>query len=384
MKQISKENCCGCFACVSKCPKKAISVIEDETGFLYPSIDENACIDCGACTKVCEFIKEKETENNSISAYGLQHNSREALYNSTSGGAFTAVSDIVLDMGGCIVGAVTDKDFNVHHAVADTKEERDLMRGSKYVQSSTEGIYDKIEERLKKGQTVLFTGTPCQTAATMSYFDGKYEHNLITVDILCHGVPSVKMFKDHIKYIAEKSGKTPSEYIFRSKEFGWRATSIEGTRFAGSDKTTFSEYMQRLSRLFYSGASLRPSCHNCKYRTKFRYSDVTVADFWGIDKIASGKNNLRGHSLLFVNSDNGKWLIDNVLKSETADVFEVEVSDVLYRLPEKPANPIKNQEEFWSDYTEHGYDYIIGKYTDTSIGDQLRFNVKKFLRRHDY
>lgn len=383
MKQIDIEDCCGCFACVSRCPKNAISVKEDETGFLYPSIDSKVCIDCGACVKVCSFIKETKTESNSVSAYGLQYKNRTVLNNSASGGAFTAISDLIHDMGGCVVGAIMDKDFNVHHAIADTKEERDLMRGSKYVQSSTEGIYEEIEERLKKGQTVLFTGTSCQTAAVKSYFEGKYEQQLITMDVICHGVPSVKMLRDHIKYIADRSGKEPAEYYFRSKEFGWRAAPVVGVRFKDSSSITYSEYMYRLTDLFSDGAALRPSCHNCKYRGKFRHSDITVSDFWGIDKIAPEKNNKLGHSLIFVNSEKGQELLDAVIADNKSDVFNIAVDDVLFRFNKKMSVPKDRRDKFWKAYSENGYEYILQMYTKTSLKRKARFIAKKLLLRQN-
>ena len=189
--------CCGCMACAAACPQGAISKSENERGFIVPFIDDSKCINCGLCLKVCDFKKEHDEQSNIDKAFSLVINDKIVLKNSTSGGAFTALSDIVLDERGSIVGSVMESDFTVHHVITSDQALRDAMRGSKYVQSSTQGIWKQVKELLSKGDKVLFTGTPCQCAALTSFL-GKYYDNLIIMDLLCHGVPKNQMFKEHV------------------------------------------------------------------------------------------------------------------------------------------------------------------------------------------
>ena len=186
--------CCGCMACASVCPQGAISKIENSKGFIVPAIDDTKCINCGLCLRVCDFKKEHDKQSNIEKAFSLVINDKAILKDSTSGGAFTSLSDVVLSKKGYVVGSVMESDFNVHHAIVSDQVSRDAMRGSKYVQSDTDGIFSKIKELLNGEVNVLFVGTPCQCGALRSFLGKDYD-NLIVVDFLCHGVPNNKMFK---------------------------------------------------------------------------------------------------------------------------------------------------------------------------------------------
>ena len=195
-----ESTCCGCMACESKCPKKAISSVENIHGFIVPRIDESLCINCGLCIEVCDF-KKKESESRfsqvKENAYALVIKDKEILNNSTSGGAFTALSDIVLSKGGYVVGAVWGEDFTLHHRITNEVHIRNKMRGSKYVQSNTAGLFSSVKDYLEKGNLIFFTGTPCQCAGLKSYLHKDYV-NLYIMDFLCHGVPNNRLFKEHI------------------------------------------------------------------------------------------------------------------------------------------------------------------------------------------
>lgn len=220
------KECCGCTACASICAHDAITMEPDALGFLYPKVDESKCVDCGLCDKVCQF---KDNYDRSLNleqpiAYAARHKDIDEVMKSRSGAAFVAISDYVLEQGGVVYGAGYKDHFRVAHKRAMTKEERDEFRGSKYVQSDLTGVFRQVKEDLKNGLTVLFSGTPCQTAGLNSYVGKKLRENLILVDIVCHGVPGPFLWRDYIAYLEKKQGDQIVTVNFRDKElFGWKA-----------------------------------------------------------------------------------------------------------------------------------------------------------------
>ena len=217
-----KEECCGCTACMSICPKQAITMISDEEGFLYPSINQELCIECDLCKQVCPFSDNYRTSGNYDQplVYAAKHKDDKVRMNSSSGGMFTAISDYILDNDGVIYGAAFDENLVVRHQKAETAEDRNKFRGSKYVQSNLNGIFGDIKNELKKGRTVLFTGTPCQNAGLRAFLNKSYD-NLYLCDIVCHGTPSPLMFENYIKYCERKNKSSIKEYYCRFKGKGW-------------------------------------------------------------------------------------------------------------------------------------------------------------------
>lgn len=365
--------CSGCMACINACPENAMTMIENENGFILPHIDDDKCIDCGICYNVCDFIKEKKEDLTIKEAYSLVINDKEALYNSTSGGAFTAISDFVLKHGGVVVGAVMEDDFTVKHVVAETTDERDKMRGSKYVQSDIGFLFRKIKKFVKNDRYVMFVGTPCQCAGLESYL-GKDRDKVLIVDFLCHGVPNNAFFKEHIKYMEEYSGKKIKDYSFRGKKYGWTAAVQYLTL---SDKKKIAPIKNQAYKSFFSkNNSLRNSCFNCKYRSHHRYSDITIADFWSIEKFTKKKNE-KGVSFILINSNQGKDIIQETKQTATLNQYPVE--DILFRVSTKP--PTRNKtKEFWDTYHEKGYSALIEKYYKPSLYRKFRFMVKKIVK----
>lgn len=220
------SDCCGCTACASICAHDAISMEPDALGFLYPKVDASKCVECGLCEKVCQFNDNYDRSLNLKEpiAYAARHKDINEVMKSRSGAAFVAISDYVLEQGGVVYGAGYKDHFRVAHKRATTKEERDEFRGSKYVQSDLTGVFRLVKEDLKNGLTVLFSGTPCQTAGLNSYVGKKLRENLILVDIVCHGVPGPFLWRDYLAFIEKKQGGTISVVNFRDKElFGWKA-----------------------------------------------------------------------------------------------------------------------------------------------------------------
>lgn len=382
------NTCSGCMACMNACPKDAISVTHSAEGFLLPQIDEDKCVHCGLCETVCDFRKAVHVGYSMRRAFSFVHSDKKVIKNSSSGGAFTALSDAILDRNGVVVGAIYDHDFNVIHSIAVTREERDQMRGSKYVQCNPGLLYREVKSRLLN-QPVLFVGTPCQCAGLKSYLKKDYD-NLIVVDFLCHGVPSNKMFKEHIAYIGKKHKGRAVEYSFRAKKYGWNSyanvvtfTELSQKQNSSAKKQSrvqedSSWLAQAFLTFFAVNLSLRPSCFNCPYRSNHRPSDITIGDFWQIEYL-TGKKDKSGVSFVTVNSSKGESIIRDIEKS--AKLKEYTLEQVKFRLPSNATKKPKRYDAFWNDYKTSGYEKVLQKYFDNSWKAKARWKIKKIIKR---
>lgn len=374
------ELCTGCTVCEKSCPKGAIQMKPNNEGFLYPEISEELCVECGICAKKCpsnNLPEQERLEEPQIFAAKLKDD--DALLKSASGGMFTALSDYVLDMGGTVYGAVFDKDFNVHHIKAETKEDRDRMRGSKYTQSSLLDTLTSIKSDLENGRKVLFTGTGCQCAGVRRFLEGTDCTNLFVADLICEGTPSPRVFKDYLKYIAKKHKDKVLDVKFRDKVNGWTGQTMSvkmenSTYYKSSKHDAFYE-------LFFRNVILRPSCHNCPYATMDRQGDVTIGDFWGIDKINPDFMDDKGVSLLIVNTEKGKALLGDIkdmlhLSAQTLEDAKKRQKN-LYRPSPKSAR----REEFWQNYEKKGIKFVLKKYTEEGFLVRVKRGVKKLIRK---
>lgn len=361
---LNKEDCCGCSACYSVCGKKVITMKPDEEGFLYPEIDQARCVDCGRCTQICPLLQEGNYKNSDTPRfYVARHKSQEILLKSTSGGAFTAISDAVLQQNGVIYGVDYDEDFHVLHQRAETPEQRDRMRISKYVQSDMGDTYAQIKADLKKGRMVLFTGTPCQ-AAGLRGFMGSSPHieRLYICDLICHSIPSPLIWEEYKRLLErEKDGKFVSVQ-FRSKRDGWsRANSNKGFLFT-TDKSPEVQEDDRFYHLFFKvGAITRPSCSQCRFTDVHRVSDLTIADYWGIETYNPEWFDPLGVSLIMVNSTKGAALFDQCRQELHAEERPKEESLNEQKRLREPSQFPENRSLFWEEYRRLGFEYVIGK-----------------------
>lgn len=303
-----KQNCCGCEACVQRCPKQCITMQSDHEGFLYPKVNEEICIHCGLCEKVCPIINTT-TEREPLKILGAKANNDEIVRKSSSGGIFSLIAEKVLNQNGVIFGAKFDKNWNVVHDYTDNINELDVFRRSKYVQSLIGDTFQKAEDFLKAGRLVLFTGTPCQIKGLKLFLRKDYK-NLLTVDFVCHGVPSPAVWNMYLDAYIKKTGIQRSnikQINFRDKKYGWNNFSLTIATNEISTTETLSKNLYM--RLFLSNIILRPSCYSCMAKGGKSKSDITIADFWGIEKIFPKCNDDTGYSLILVNTSKGEGFI---------------------------------------------------------------------------
>ena len=308
---VDKTKCCGCGSCAQKCNTDAIRMIADEEGFLYPHIDINLCVGCDICDKVCP-VQLADTSNIEMLnlAYAVRTKDEKVLQQSTSGGISYELARFVLNNNGIVVGACYNNDFSVVHKMIYSEDELHSIQGSKYVQSDIGTTYNETKELLDKGKTVLFTGTPCQIEGLLAYLGKQYE-NLITLDIICHGVPSPGLWG---KYILENHFDTAEDIVFRDKTKGWETKPEFVVKWKDHEKRS-SFYQTPYTFFFLENYSLRPICFCCPFKTGYKKSDLTCADLWGIDTLlANEEHDDKGWSLLLVHSPKGKNLLDNILK----------------------------------------------------------------------
>lgn len=371
---IDKLKCCACTACKNICPKQAIEMLSDEKGFLYPKIDDNKCIKCGLCEKVCFYntgYKILDDHLNKIETYAVKHKDFNIRMNSRSGGIFTALSDYILDNKGVIYGVGYKENFAVCYKRAETKEERNKFRGSKYVQSELNDIFKQVKNDLENNRWVLFSGTPCHIAGLVKYLGNKKCDKLLLVDIVCHGVSSPKMFNDYIDYIEEKYKGKVNSFDFRDKSFGWNQSNES---FIIKEK----KYAQTVySNLFNSCLSFRDSCYDCQFTNLNRPSDITIGDCWGIAKNRPDIDDNKGVSLVIVNTEKGKFIQENILSN--LEYYIININDYLQPRLREPNKRSRKVDIFWKDYLNNGFNYIVKKYGTITFWDRVKGKIKRII-----
>ena len=372
----NKQTCVGCGACMQACPCKCISMKADDEGFLYPSVDTDACSGCGRCEAVCPVMAVTSCDNTNNKTEGSDpadpvavggfHKNEDILEHSSSGGAFSLFADRIIDENGVVCACKLDDTLTAVHSFATSPEDIASFCGSKYVQSDIGQSYLGIKEYLQEGRKVLFVGTPCQCAGLRSYL-GDDPDNLIVCDFICHGVPSPLVFKKYIEGAEKAAGEKITEFRFRTKDRDWVQSGMQqGTEAvlqSGKKISKHPAYKDEFMNGFLSDIMLRPSCYECAFKSLPKsYSDITIADFWGVGKVLPKLNNPKGTSLILLNSAKGISLFESV-----KDDFEFEYIDTKAAIRKNrsiirssPLNSMRYY--FFDELKEKGYESVSRKY----------------------
>lgn len=378
-----KKKCCGCTACVHICPVKCIEMKEDEEGFSYPVADSEKCINCNKCKKVCpiENLRNDNTQTNTFVGY----NKNEAVRNqSSSGGIFSIAAEWILSQKGVVFGAAFDENSEVCHIAAQTEDELLKLRGSKYVQSRLGNSYVLAEQYLINNRKVLFTGTACQIAGLKNYLKKDYE-NLYTVDVLCHGVPSPKIWKMYLEHKKEQYNSSINKIEFRSKKSGWKSYSIN-MEFSDKQQYCVKFFEDKYMQMFLGNIDLRPSCHDCYFKGFPRISDMTVGDSWGIENYMPEMDDNRGTSVILVHSQKGRQMLDAV--KENLNVKEANLDKALPITADsrKSAGMHPNRKKFFAGVSKgESFDALCGYLKKNLIQRGfalLRYVLIKFKPKH--
>lgn len=374
---INKNMCCGCSACSNICPRNCIKMKSDKEGFLYPETDESVCVKCGLCKKVCPALNHNPPAHD-VHAYACKNNDTDIQKNSSSGGAFSAFAEYVLEQNGVVFGAIFDENFRVVHGYAENKYELEKMRGSKYVQSDIACSYKNAQQFLESGRLVLFSGTSCQVAGLHSYLRKHYD-NLICIDVICHGVPSPLVFKKYIDEMEQKYESNAENIKFRDKTEGWGNFSMKIDFHKKHYRQTVDKDIYL--RGFVQNLYLRPSCYSCRYKGLTAKSDISLADFWGIKNILPDFYDENGVSLVLLNTKAGKNLFEKIKNTIEYSPSSLEHAELCNHAITEPPKPNKRRKKFWGNLKNKNVISLIDKNLKSNFINKLNITVFKLVKK---
>lgn len=348
----NKKDCCGCHACMTVCPKQCIAMVADEEGFLYPEVDTFRCIECGLCEKVCPVIHQAHSRM-PLEVYASISKNLGIRQKSSSGGIFTLLAEAVIQTGGVVFGAKFDDDWNVIHSFTETMEGLAAFRGAKYVQSRIGNVFKEVKHFLEEKRQVLFSGTPCQVAGLKHFLRKEYE-GLLTVDIVCHGVPSPKVWHRYLESI--NGNKEQITYVsMRDKKEGWNRYGMEihaGKQMLCSERAAHNSY----SKGYLANLFLRPSCHDCPARSGKSLSDITLGDFWGLQRYYPSFDDNKGTNLVLINTSQGLNLYRLLDVYQIKTTYEKGIKENICIEQSVSCSPLRN--EFWYRFPKEGIGVI--------------------------
>lgn len=382
----NKIDCCGCNACGDVCAHHAITFKTDNEGFWYPEVDEEKCNDCHLCEKVCPIINVKELKKNDLPqsiCYAAEHKNLEVVFDSTSGGLFSALADVMYKSGGYVGGAVFNEDFSVRQYISNDKKDLPRLRSSKYLQSHLDGFYKQVRDLLRAGEKVLVCGSPCQMAALRSFLRKNYD-NLIIADYICRGINSPKVWRKYLDSYEERYGSPVVYAKAKSKEYGWRNLTQKVILANGKHYYETKNQSNFTKGYLKTGVYCRPSCYDCKFKGYPRISDITLADFWGIEKVDSSMEKNLGTSLVMINSKKGVAFFEEVKKRihyVSVPFNSIEAGNRSLNLSVAP--PKVDRKEFFNDLDKMSFLQLAEKYiTPKKSGNKTK--VRKILKRVRY
>lgn len=399
-----KSKCTGCSACVQKCPKQCISFEEDREGFKYPKVKLSECIDCGLCEKVCPVLQQDKPRNPVI-VYAAKNSNLSTRLASSSGGIFALLAETILRQNGVVFGARFDNEWNVIHDYTESLDGLSVFLGSKYVQSKIGNTYKYAERFLKEGRKVLFSGTPCQIVGLKKYLRKDYD-TLLTVDFVCHGVPSPMIWRDYLNEKIRPLGVDGRNMVsqlslkdlpvitgisFRDKRYGWKkfGFSVRAKSASKADKNLVSQsvevtdktllYEPHKANLYMKGflknLYLRPSCYACPAKCGKSGADYTLADFWGASTYVRDFDDDKGLSAVLV--------YKNKVNIESLDMaFKVVgLNDILSQNPAviKSSRMKGGRDKFFQHYNRGHQVDLINRYSKYTIKENIRYTAIKLL-----
>lgn len=366
MIKISKENeCSGCQACRLVCPVQAIIMVKMEEGFFYPKVDMERCIQCKKCENTCPIKFPAAVSKETEIMYGFQRNIEKRIQ-SSSGGIFSALAEMVLKNKGMVFGAAFDAEWGVCHQAVSKIEELHVLKGSKYLQSDVKDTYNQAKDALEKGKQVLYSGTPCQIQGLVKFL-GKSYQNLITVDLVCHGVPSPDVWKKYLSEVCR--GRKPQYINMRDQSNGIGRASMT-IFFANGDVWKQKRERNLFLRGFGRDLFLRPACYECRFKGVNRCSDITIGDFWGIEKQCPNLNHENGISLVMIHSENGKKKFNELYEELESDKATLEI--VYNPCIEKSVKYNPNRVAFFSEWKKKGVSRTVKKLEKISLNERSK------------
>lgn len=370
---VNYKDCFSCRSCFLSCPANAIEMVENGEGFFYTEVNEDKCTDCGLCVRKCPALNEVTREGFEQLGLAVVAKDKEILFKSSSGAASSIIAHKIVTDGGVVFGAAYDENLFVHHVACKSFAELEKIKGSKYVESFTGNTFKEAKEYLENGQIVLYTGSPCQIAGLKKYLGKDYE-NLYTLDLICHGVPSRKFFLKYLKWLGKKMKSKIIYYDFRDKDVGgWSC----GGKFKTKTKTkTLEASCDPYYASFLRGESYRESCYACKYANMRRVGDITIGDFWGVEKFYPNKHNENGVSCCIVNSKKGQMLLDSV--KENFDVMPCKLEEIQkenWNLNQPSIRP-KIRGSFYKSIDEP---FFFSQFIETQASFKIKWKIKRIV-----
>lgn len=385
-----KSDCCGCSACAQICPKRCITMVADEEGFLYPSIDTTTCTDCGLCQKICPVINQYSSKT-PMAVYAAKNHNEHIRMESSSGGIFTPIAESIIAEGGVVFGAKFDSDWSITHSYTESIEGLKEFRGSKYVQSKIGDSYTHAKQFLDAGRKVLFTGTPCQIAGLKHLLRKEY-NTLTTIEVICHGVPSPRIWHDYLEYHKQQMQSNEiTDISFRDKSNGWHKYNFKicvakkgGTENSTEQKCRVVPYDKDLfMNGFLKDIYLRPSCYACAAKEGRSGADISIADYWGVEHIHQQLDDDKGIGLVIVNTPKGITRLTAI-----ASQIDYTVTDYAQAVAYNPSisrsvcEP-KQRAKFWREYNTKklaAIELTLKRMRPTKF-DRLKNRIRRLVTR---
>lgn len=374
---IDKSKCCGCNACVQCCPKQCITMQEDEEGFFYPHVNQIYCIDCGLCNKVCPMLATKSKKGEPLYTSAAINPDKNTRLNSSSGGVFSLLAEEYIKQNGIVFGAQFNNNWNVEHKHSESIQDLSKLRGSKYVQSYIGDTYILARKYLLEGKKVLFSGTPCQISGLKLFLHKDYE-NLLTVECVCHGIPSPGLWRQYLHEQTQNDNKKLNDIIninFRSKDNGWEKYHVV-IQYKDGTKSDLYHGDNPWTRSFIYNYNLRPSCSNCPAKCENSNADITLGDFWGVNQILPSINDNYGTTLVVIHTQKGKNIINHIENKEVSFSQIVAFNkSLIYSTPRKAKCDIFFQK------AKKQFIPTVRQMTKESLSIRIKIYISKLLKR---